>query len=301
MLSDLVPRIEFDVSRVLNEFCHLSVLYSDLMPSELANGILRNREYQDQHRQFRYDDVRLKLQETGPFSSATEWYKFAAGLMKRSAFGGFVSLSTHSKFVDLFQDLRQRHATGFDKIWKETWPRLESFRAKFELQWTPISQQVLSRLSDLARTQWYTERIHVQYVDCLYGGFAWNDCIAVTSTPDLDIQKKLLTHELSELITPQEVIAKALLRATLDPGITHTVVDMLAYFSVQEFLNMYDSAGREKKGLRPNPRYYPEADVLLPILELYAANPLIYSNFREVAEELVSKLPKSTTMEIPSA
>jgi hypothetical protein len=283
----VTPKVEFDVSRIINEFCHLSVLYSDLLPPELATGILHNKDYQERNWKLRDDAVRLQFQKTGAFSSAVEWYEFAAGLLKRASYGGFESLSDGSRFAELFKDLRQRRATGFDEIWKEARPRLIEYQYDFSSQWSPISDRVLLRLHELARSHWQTDKICVQYIDCLYGGFAWNDCIGITAFPDMNIQKKLLAHELSEIITPQRVLREELQKAGLDLGITHTVIDMLAYFSVRDFLARTDPPDHEKKGLRPNPRYYPAADVLFPVFERYAENPRIYPDFSDFVQEMI--------------
>jgi len=281
------PKVEFEVSRLVNEFCHLSVLYADLMPQQLATGILRNKAYQERNWRLREDAVRLELQRISPFSSDSEWYRFTAGLMKRNQSGNFESMSTHSHFVEFFQDLRQRHATGFDEIWKETRPRLTEYQYDFLTQWAPISDKVLSRLHTLARSHWQTEKIRVRYIDCLYGGFGWNDSIGLTAVPDMNIQKKLLAHELSELITPQQITREELRKAGLDPEIAHTVVDMLAYFSVREFLATPDPPNREKKGLRPNPSSYPAADVLFPVFEHYAEDPSIYPDFSNFVQDMI--------------
>jgi hypothetical protein len=292
----MVPKVEFELSKVVNEFCHLSVLYSDLMPVELATGILGNRSYQEQHHNLRHDDLRLEIQKTRPFSSESEWYNFATGLMRRDESGGFHSLSGNSEFVKLFHDLRQRRATGFDEIWKEARPRLTEYMYNFVSHWSPISDRVLSRLHDLARTHWQTGKIHVQYIDCLYGGFAWNEYIGLTVFPDMNVQKKLLAHELSELITPQRMIQEELRKASLDLGIVHTVVDMLAYFSIRDFLARPEPSSRERKGLRPNPDYYPAAEALFPIFEIYAEDVSVYPDFMDFLQEVISKLqPLSAT------
>jgi hypothetical protein len=297
----MVPKVEFDLSKVVNEFCHLSVLYSNLMPIELAKGILRNRSYQEQHHNLRRDDQRLEIQKTKPFRSESEWYKFVTGLMRRDGSGGFQSLSSNNEFVKLFQNLRQRRATGFDKIWKEARPRLTGYMYNFVSHWSPIGDRVLSKLRDLARTHWQTGKILVQYIDCLYGGFAWDNYIGLASFPDMNVQKKFLAHELSELITPQHMIREALQRTSLDPGITHTIVDMLAYFSIRDFLARPEPPGRERKGLRPNPDYYPAAEVLFPIFENYAEDPLVYTDFMDFLQVVISKLqPLSTTTVIKS-
>ncbi len=233
----LIPKVEFGVSRVVNEFCHISVLYSELMPVELATGILKNKAYQARNAHLRRDEIRLELQKVGPFSSESEWYVFATGLMRRGRSGGLESLSGTGRLVELFQKIRLDGMHGFEEIWKGTRPRLEEYQEKFESEWSSISDQVLSRLSVLAKTPWSLDRIRVHFIDCLFGGFGWADSVGFATLPDLEVQKKFLAHELSDLITPRRIVAEALRNANLDPGIAHTVVDMLAFFSVRDFLS----------------------------------------------------------------
>jgi hypothetical protein len=292
----MAPKVEFDVSKAVNEFCHLSVIYSDLMPTELAKGILGNRSYQEQYHNLRRDDLRLAIQKTRPFSSESEWYKFVTGLMRRDGSGGFQSLSGNSEFVKLFQNLRQRRATDFDEIWKETRPRLTEYMYNFESLWSPISDRVLSKLQHLAKTHWQTGKIHVHFIDCLYGGFGWNDCIGFAAFPDMEVQKKFIAHELSELLTPQHIVAVELQKVGLNPGITHTVVDMLAYFSVRDFIAKPVFPNPEKKGIRPNRNYYPNAEVLLPVFEHYAEDPSVYPDFASFVQEMIQVLtPQSVS------
>src|SRR5438034_2468992 len=61
----------------------------------------------------------------------------------------------------------------------------------------------------LAKRPWTTDRIRVHFIDCLYGGFGWNDCIGFAPFPDIEVQKKFLAHELSELITPRRSLVEA--------------------------------------------------------------------------------------------
>ena len=125
---------------------------------------------------------------------------------------------------------------------------------------------------------------------CLYGGFAWGDCVAFALFPDFEVEKKFLTHELSELITPSSQVTEALLKAGLDPGITHTVVDMIAYFAVKDYLKKPVYPNPERKGIRPNPNYYPAAEKLFPVFDKYATNPSIYPNFEAFLEEIILAL-----------
>ena len=178
----------------------------------------------------------------------------------------------------------------FDEICNNTASRLEDYRARFQTIWSPISDRVLSSLSSLAKEEWHTDEIRVHFVDCLWGGFAWMDSIAFTPFPDMEIQKKFLTHELSELITPSHVVAKKLREAGLNPGITHTVVDMLAYFSVRDFIEKPVSPHPERKGIRPNPNYYPAVDELYPLFEKYTLDSSRYTDFDAFLDEIVNVL-----------
>ena len=286
----LNPQVEFGVSRVVNEFCHISVLYGELMPIELATGMLGNKAYRVQNAHFRRDEVRLELQRVGPFASESEWYRFATGLMKRAPSGGLEALSGNSKLAELFRKIRQRGVAGFEEIWSEARPRLEEYKEKFQSEWSPIGDQVLSRLSTLAKTPWALDRIRVHFIDCLYGGFGWNDCIGFAAFPDLQVQKKFLAHELSELITPRHIVGDALRKAGLSSEIAHTVVDMLAYFSVRNFLARPVYPNPERKGIRPNPNYYPAVEELYPTFESYAENPSIYADFEELVQVMIAKL-----------
>jgi hypothetical protein len=286
----LIPSIEFGVSRAVNEFCHLSVLYRELMPAELTTGMLANKTYETRNSHLRHDEVRLQLQRLRPFQSESEWYEFATGLMKRSTSGGLEALSEKSEIVDLFQDIRRRRDFGFEQIWRETRPRLEAYREKFASEWSPISDQVLTRLSSLAKSPWRKDRIRVHFIDCLYGGFGWKDCIGFAPFPDMEVQKKFIAHELSELITPQHIVVESLRRADLNPGIAHTVVDLLAYFSVRDFLGKPVFPNPEKRGIRPNQNYYPAAEELYPVFERYAENPSLYQGFSDLVEDMVATL-----------
>src|SRR5207245_9940765 len=110
--------------------------------------------------------------------------------------------------------------------WASTKPRLEDYKQKFIEEWSPISNQVLSRLSLLTKEDWTTNDIRVNFVDCLNGGFAWTDSIAVYPFPDMDVEKKFLDNELSDLITPTTTVIKILKDQELDESNVHTVVYM---------------------------------------------------------------------------
>src|SRR5437016_12617368 len=107
-------------------------MYSELMPVELATGMLANKAYQARNAHLRRDEVRLELQRVGPFASESEWYRFATGLMKRALSGSLEALSGSSKLAELFRKIRQGGVAGLEQMWKEARPRPEEDKAQFQ-------------------------------------------------------------------------------------------------------------------------------------------------------------------------
>ncbi len=272
----------------MNQFCHISVIYPESMHPELSNGMLANIEYQRQNMPYRRTEILEKLRSAGRVSPGL-WYSFGRALMRSKGSDDIRSyLETDSIGVEVLLNVLDDKLNEYGEIWKDIRPRLEEYRRKFTTEWSAIGDRVLSKLSRLAKEDWSIEEVVVHFVDCLYGGFGWVDSIALTPVPEMDVEKKLLTHELSELITPQSLVGRRLREAGLDPGILHTVVDMVAYFSVKEFL-----ANPERKGMKPNPSYYPAVDTLYPLFEAYSAEPSRYDRFGALLDDLILKLEKS--------
>src|SRR5256712_12317123 len=79
-VGTLVPRIRLEVSSLVNEFCHVSVLYSDCLPLELSSGMLGNKVYASRNSQLRQNNILREFQRA-PISSRS-WYSFARDLMR---------------------------------------------------------------------------------------------------------------------------------------------------------------------------------------------------------------------------
>lgn len=297
-----IPRVRLEASRAVNEFYHLSVLFAELMPLELANGVLGNRKYQEERSGLKSDDVRaaLELARREELSSQREWFEIARSLMRQDSSTETRKLAVRNLPGGIIRKIMSKGEAGFDELWKEAEPRLEEYRKGFEALWSPVSDRVLGRLSELAKTDWRSNEVRVHFVDCLYGGFGWCDCIGVAPVPDYEVEMKLVAHELSELITPQGIVAVQSRSAGFDPDIAHTVVDLLAYFSVNEFLPKPTVAGREKKGIKPNPEYYLAVRELFPFFERYAQNPTSYPRFGRLVEDMVSELRRVETPNAPT-
>ena len=283
----MLPKVEFEVSEPLNKFCHISVLYSDLLPDELAKGMLGNKAYQAKHSNLRTDENLERLRHAG-IISPTSWYSMARTFMRTKSLNEAIASLEPGRPVGQLLNIMKQDVHGYDDIWGSTKPHLEEYKQQFIDEWSPISSQVLSRLSLLTKEDWTVNDIRVNFVDCLNGGFAWTDSVAVYPFPDMDVEKKFLAHELSELMTPTSTVIRILADAGLDESISHTVVDMLAFFSVKDFIKNLD-----RKGIKPNPSYYPMADTLYPALEEYSTDLTSYPEFESLINRIVPLFKQS--------
>jgi hypothetical protein len=183
-VGTLVPRIKLGVNSLVSEFCHISVLYADCLPNELSSGMLGNKVYTSRNSQPRQNSILRELQKA-PISSRS-WYSFARDLMRTGDLEEVVSdWKGREPMTDSFLNILSQGSNGWEQIWELTRPRLEEYRQKFESVWNPISNLVLSRLSQLSKMQWMADEIRVHFVDCLNGGFAWQDSIAFATLPDI--------------------------------------------------------------------------------------------------------------------
>ena len=276
----------------MNEFCHVSVLYADCLPLELSSGMLGNKLYVSRNSHLRQNSILHELRKAT--ISPRSWYAFARDLMRTGDLEEVVSdWKGREPMTDLFMNILSQGSNGWVQIWDQALPRLEEYKQKFGSVWSPVSDSVLSRLSKLSKTEWTANEICVHFVECLNGGFAWHDSIAFATLPDIEVQKKFLAHELSELITPSRLVEQELGRAGMDQGITHTVVDMVAYFSVKNFIAKPADPNIERKGVLPNKNYYPKVEELYPIFDDYSKNPSEYDDFGSLVKKIVLKLRAS--------
>lgn len=290
------PKIKFEVNKSLNKFCHISVLYTSLPPSELSEGMLGNKAYQEKHTS-KKQDPDLDSDWNSESLSTESWYGLARDLMRGLEPGEATASLRPDNPLRVFVEMLQRDDDGFDEIWKETRPRLEQYCERFAVEWTMIGDRVLSRLSELTGREWAVEEIRVHFVDCLWGGFAWKDCIGFAPLPDIQVQKKFIAHELSELITPSAMVARRLWEAGLDPEISHTITDLIAFYSVREIL---PKTVLEKKGVRPNPNYYHAVNELEPMFERYAQNPPVYKSLDDFVLDITQKLKAKNRVPVAS-
>jgi hypothetical protein len=288
----LVPKISLEVNRLVNEFCHVSVLYANCLPDELSSGMLGNKRYVSRNAPLIQNNILHDLQRAT--ISPGSWYAFARDLMRAEDLEEVVSeWKGRQPMTDLFLNILSRGSNGWEQIWDMTRPRLEEYKDKFGSLWSPIADSVLSRLSQLSHVEWTADEIRVHFVDCLNGGFAWRDSVAFATLPDIEVQKKFLAHELSELVTPSLLVTKELGKARLDPEIAHTVVDMIAYFSIKDFIAKPEHPNMERKGVVPNKNYYRKVEELYPLFEEYSEDPLEHDDFASLVKKIIVTLKTS--------
>jgi len=140
-------------------------------------------------------------------------------------------------------------------------------------------------MSSIARRTWKHNSINVHFVDCLRGASAWSKDIALAPFPDTDVEKKLLAHELAHTLVPDHFLKPMLKHFDLDLSLSHTIVDLIAYFSVKGHVT-----NPERRGIKPNPDYYEQVDNFYPILENCCKNPETYQSFDEILERMSKSL-----------
>ncbi len=286
------PKITFGTSRLMNEFCHISVLYADQLPDELALGMLGNKSYQEQNAHLREDKVLQGFRQAEQISPSS-WYSLARALMRAGKLGEVRPNWKAGGQATFLLGILFDGVAGYNEIWEKTQSRLQEYKEKFAAVWDRMSDSVLSNLSVLSKREWAIDEVLVHFVDCLWGGFAWVDSIAFAAFPDIEVQKKFLAHELSELITPRAIVEPRLTEAGLDSEIAHTVVDMIAYFSVKDYIAKPVFPNPERKGIRPNPNYYPAVEVLYPLFEQYSQDTSAYKNFGALVKDMILKVKGS--------
>jgi hypothetical protein len=88
-------------------------------------------------------------------------------------------------------------------------------------------------------------------------------------------------------------VTKELGKSKLVPEVAHTVVDMIAYFSVKDFIAKPVDPKIERKGVVPNKNYYPKVEELYPLFEEYSKNPSEYADFASLVEKIILTLKTS--------
>jgi len=280
-----IPNVKFFVSKYVNLFYHICVLFSEYFPEELSLGILNNSSYKQLYGRLKTQSLRKKFQQLQLYSYYT-WDFVGKSLFKaNSVFSIKETLrKTSQKLSDIWFEILEEFLPSYGDIWAETQEKLEEYKAAFETEWHPIHESVLNKMSNMVKLPWRIQSISVYLVGCVHGGGAWIEDVVLPPFPDVDVEKKLLTHEIAHVLMPEYFLKTKLQNFGLNSVISHTIVDLVAYFGIREYV-----ADPERLGIRPNPKYYAQIHKLYPIIEECYKNPSKYGNFDGILKQIKLK------------
>ncbi|HVH15971.1 MAG TPA: hypothetical protein VNA15_09685 [Candidatus Angelobacter sp.] len=191
-----------------------------------------------------------------------------------------------------WRELYTETIESFRSIWRsELREKLSLYAEKFSMAWDPISEDVLMNLSRFSKGSWPLPQIDIYVIDCLRGGTNTSAGVIIPSNPDLDVEKKLLTHELAHLLVSESSIRDLLKTLGLRIGglndTAHAIVDYIAYISARDhFVNP------SRKGLKPNPDYFEEEFDLYQAFEEYAKTSSSYDTLENFVMYAVNQFPR---------
>jgi hypothetical protein len=192
-----------------------------------------------------------------------------------------VLVETSKNLSDIWLEILSNALLSYENIWAQTEVKLQEYKSKFEEEWNPVCQYILTKMSNVAKLPWNTELIKVHLVDCVHGASSWTADVVLPPFPVFDVEKKLLAHELAHILLPDYSLKTKLRGLDLDFAIAHTIVDLIAYFGVKEH-----AQDPERRGIMPNPDYYPHVSKLYPIFEECYKNPDKYQNIDQILQQI---------------
>jgi hypothetical protein len=245
-------------------------------------GILNNSAYRQQHEHLKTQGLHQKFQSLWRYSFYA-WDFIGKSLLEAH------STSPTSKILkrasqdqmDIWTEILSEVLPSYEVVWDHTNGKLDEYRSKFEAEWNVAHESILTKMANIAKLPWKTEFINVHFVDCVYGAQSWTEDVVAPPFPVIDIEKKLLAHELAHILVPDYFLKTQLQSLGLDYTISHTIVDLIAYFGVIEHV-----ADPERKGIKPNPEYYADVPKLYKILSDCNKNLDQYQNFDEILNRI---------------
>lgn len=277
------PRIQFFADKFVNLFYHISVLFSEYFPEEYSHGILNNVSYQRKYKQLKAKSLRQRFEQLQHYSYYT-WDFIGKSLSRtRSVTQVKEKLEKTSRnLMGIWLEILSEASPSYESIWAEIEGKLNKYKLKFDVEWNSIHNSVLTKMSDITKLPWKPESISVHLVDCVHGAQSWAQDVVLPPFPNVDVEKKLLTHEIAHILIPNYFLETKLRSLGLDLTLSHTIVDLTAYFSIKKHVT-----DPERLGIKPNPDYYPEVQKLYPIFEDCYRNPRKYQDFDEILKQIV--------------
>jgi hypothetical protein len=263
----------------------MCVLFSEYFPDEISLGILNNSTYREAFEHLKTERLHQLFQSLQEHSFYT-WDFMGLPLFETNALDSAEKIlkNTSQNLAETWLKIYSEALSSYESIWAQTELKLKNFASEFEAEWISVHESILTKMSDITRLPWKQEYVNVHFVDCIHGSSAWIRDVALAPFPNVDVEKKLLAHELVHTLVPDYFLKTKLAKSGLGWNITHTIVDLIAYFSVKKHVN-----DPEKRGIRPNPDYYAHVEELYPVFEECYQYPDKYQSLDEILKAI--KLP----------
>ncbi|MDV3278219.1 MAG: hypothetical protein LYZ69_07115 [Nitrososphaerales archaeon] len=256
-----MTQFRFHVGRDLNLFCHTIALFPESFRSE--GSAFNNARYRQIHPHLRTEQLTRLFSDLLKLGWA-DWDFVGLSLL-----GGDTGGSFESRIRDGFGRLASIWSAILDESWKgyaEMWPevqsRLNQHKSRFEEEWKPMGEGVMQGIREISETSWNPDLVDVQLVDSLNGGASFASTILLAPVANLEIEKKLLAHELSESAFSAKGLQAKLESRNANPEFFHAVVDTAAYFALKAWLKP-----EYVEKLKPNPAYYVGAEPVYSAFE----------------------------------
>jgi len=244
--------------------------------------MLNNINYRQQHEHLKTQGLHQKFQHLWQYSYYT-WDFVGKSLYEANSISSTKEIleETSQNLTDIWSEILSMALPSYEDIWAQTEAKLKEYASKFEAEWNPVCKSILTKMSDIAKLPWKIESINVHLVDCVHGASSWIGEVVLPPFPIIDIEKKLLAHEIAHILVPEYFLRTRLQLLGLDYAISHTIVDFIAYFGLKEHVT-----DLERRGIRPNPNYYVQVPKLYPIFEDLSKNPDQYQSFDEILKQI---------------
>lgn len=271
-----MTEFRFHVDRGLNLFCHTICLFPESYRSE--GSAFNNAKYREKHSNLRQQALANLFSNLLQLGWA-DWDFVGLSLIDGSGAGG----SSENRIRHGLGRLSNIWSAILEESWKgygEMWPAIEAsltkYKSQFEDAWKASGEDVLLRVKRISEAEWDPKHIDVHLVDCLYGGASYIDKILIGPVSDFEIEKKLLSHELSETAFAVNGLQSKLQTRGINPGVFHTVVDTAAYLSVKPWLK-----SEYVERLKPKSPYYAETEAVYSAFEKCGAGSEAYLGLEE--------------------
>ena len=254
-----MTRFTFHVDSGLNLFCHTISLFPESFRSE--GSAFNNARYRQAHsdlRTRRLADLFSGLLQLG----WADWDFVGLSLLNGDgSFGSRIS-GGFGRLASVWSAILEESWKGYAEMWPEVSNRLNEHRSRFEEEWGPMGEEVLQRIRKISETGWSPDSVDVQLVDSLNGGASFASTILLAPVANLEVQKKLLAHELSESAFSAVGLQAKLESRGIDSEFFHAIVDTAAYFALKAWLKP-----EFVEKLKPNPAYYAGAEPVYSAFE----------------------------------